>query len=604
MPLIVQKFGGSSVATPERILRAARRAIRAQQEGNQVVMVVSAMGDTTDELLELAAKITDRPPAREMDMLLSTGEQVSVALMAMAIHSLGHKAVSLTGAQIGVKTDNSFRKARIKSIETTRLRRLLDDGNIVIAAGFQGIDDDFNITTLGRGGSDTTAVALAAVLRADACEIYTDVDGVYTTDPRIVPEARRMSRISYDEMLELASLGAGVMHSRSIEFGKKFQVPIHVRSSFTDEPGTMITEEPERIDVPVSGAAITRDEARLTVHGVPDRPGTSLEIFAPLAARNISVDMIVQNVGESGRADISFTVPRSELEMALEAVHEAAPRVSAEKISHDDRVAKVSVVGLGMARQTGVAQKMFRALADAGINIQMITTSEIKISVLVDRERAAEALRIVHHAFELDRLPPATRPEGPEAAIARRGVAVAGNGSSAMAATVVDRLQSMHMEELTIDDISLDSSQARVTISGLPDRPGIAARVFEEIAAAGIFVDMIVQSHPSSAGSASLSFTMPQPQLARSLEAARQVAEALGCRNVTSSPRIAKLSVSGVGLRTHVGVAIRMFKALASAGINVEMINTSEVRVNVVVDAEQGQRGLAQLQTAFADVLR
>jgi aspartate kinase len=604
MPLIVQKFGGSSVATPERILRAARRAIRAQQEGNQVVMVVSAMGDTTDELLELAAKITDRPPAREMDMLLSTGEQVSVALMAMAIHSLGHKAVSLTGAQIGVKTDNSFRKARIKSIETTRLRRLLDDGNIVIAAGFQGIDDDFNITTLGRGGSDTTAVALAAVLRADACEIYTDVDGVYTTDPRIVPEARRMSRISYDEMLELASLGAGVMHSRSIEFGKKFQVPIHVRSSFTDEPGTMITEEPERIDVPVSGAAITRDEARLTVHGVPDRPGTSLEIFAPLAARNISVDMIVQNVGESGRADISFTVPRSELEMALEAVHEAAPRVSAEKISHDDRVAKVSVVGLGMARQTGVAQKMFRALADAGINIQMITTSEIKISVLVDRERAAEALRIVHHAFELDRLPPATRPEGPEAAIARRGVAVAGNGSSAMAATVVDRLQSMHMEELTIDDISLDSSQARVTISGLPNRPGIAARVFEEIAAAGIFVDMIVQSHPSSAGSASLSFTMPQPQLARSLEAARQVAEALGCRNVTSSPRIAKLSVSGVGLRTHVGVAIRMFKALASAGINVEMINTSEVRVNVVVDAEQGQRGLAQLQTAFADVLR
>lgn len=602
MPLIVQKFGGSSVATPERILRAARRAIRAQQQGNQVVMVVSAMGDTTDELLELAAKVTDRPPAREMDMLLSTGEQVSVALMAMAIHSLGHKAVSLTGAQIGVKTDNSFRKARIKSIETTRLRRLLDEGNIVIAAGFQGIDDDFNITTLGRGGSDTTAVALAAVLRADACEIYTDVDGVYTTDPRIVPEARRVNRISYDEMLELASLGAGVMHSRSIEFGKKFQVPIHVRSSFTDEPGTMIADEPERVDLPVSGAAITRDEARLTVHGVPDRPGTSLEIFSPLAARNISVDMIVQNVGESGRADISFTVPRSELELALEAVREAAPRVSAERISHDDHVAKVSVVGLGMARQTGVAQKMFRALADAGINIQMITTSEIKISVLVDRERAAEALRIVHHAFALDRPPPAR--EGGEAGVLRPAAGVMRNGSSALAASVVDRLQSMNMEELTIDDIALDSAQARITISGLPDRPGIAARVFEEIASAGIFVDMIVQSHPSSAGSASLSFTMPQPQLARSLQAARQVAEALGCRQVTSSPRIAKLSVSGVGLRTHVGVAIRMFQALAAAGINVEMINTSEVRVNVVVDAEQGERGLAQLQAAFADVLR
>src|SRR5437588_2584462 len=279
MPLIVQKFGGSSVATPEKILRASRRAIRAQQEGNQVVMVVSAMGDTTDDLLELAAKITDRPPAREMDMLLSTGEQVSVALMAIAIHSLGHKAVSLTGAQIGVKTDASYRKARIKSIETARLRQLLDDGNIVIAAGFQGIDDDFNITTLGRGGSDTTAVALAAVLRADACEIYTDVDGVYTTDPRVVPEARRVGRIGYDEMLELASLGAGVMHSRSIEFGKKFDVPIHVRNSTSDIPGTLIVADPESFQRPVTGAALVRSEARVTVRGVPDRPGTSLAIF-------------------------------------------------------------------------------------------------------------------------------------------------------------------------------------------------------------------------------------------------------------------------------------------------------------------------------------
>jgi len=357
MPLIVQKFGGSSVANPEKILRAARRAIRAQQEGNQVVMVVSAMGDTTDDLLDLAAKITDRPPAREMDMLLSTGEQVSVALMAIAIHSLGNKALSLTGAQIGVKTDASYRKARIKSIETARLRKSLDDGNIVIAAGFQGIDDDFNITTLGRGGSDTTAVALAAVLRADACEIYTDVDGVYTTDPRVVPEARRVGRISYDEMLELASLGAGVMHSRSIEFGKKFDVPIHVRSSFTDQPGTMIVADPERPDLPVSGAAITKDEARITVEGVLDKPGTSLEIFSRIAAKNISVDMIVQNVGESGRADISFTVPQNELDTALEAVREAAKIVEAEGITSDANVAKISVVGLGMAKQTGVAQK-------------------------------------------------------------------------------------------------------------------------------------------------------------------------------------------------------------------------------------------------------
>src|SRR5688500_7855612 len=309
MPLIVQKFGGSSVANPEKILRAARRAIRSAQEGNQVVMVVSAMGDTTDDLLELAAKITDRPPAREMDMLLSTGEQVSVALMAIAIHSLGNKAVSLTGAQIGVKTDASFRKARIKSIETARLRKKLDEGNIVIAAGFQGIDDDFNITTLGRGGSDTTAVALAAVLRADACEIYTDVDGVYTTDPRVVPEARRVGRIGYDEMLELASLGAGVMHSRSIEFGKKFDVPIHVRSSFTDQPGTMIVAEPEAPNQAVCGAALVKDEARITIEGVPDRPGVSYSVFSKIAARRLPVDMIVQNVGAEGRANISFTVP-------------------------------------------------------------------------------------------------------------------------------------------------------------------------------------------------------------------------------------------------------------------------------------------------------
>src|SRR5215218_10054303 len=278
MSLIVQKFGGTSVANAEKIRVAARRAIRAQQNGNQVVMVVSAMGHQTDVLVDLAREITDRPNAREMDMLLSTGEQVSVALMAMAIHSLGARAVSLTGAQIGIRTDSSHTKARIQSISTERMKKLLDDGNIVIAAGFQGIDEDFNITTLGRGGSDTTAVALAAVLNADACEIYTDVDGVFTTDPRVLPEARRVGRISYDEMLELASLGAGVMHSRSIEFGKKFDVPIHVRSSFTDVPGTMIVTEAERPDMPVSGAAITKDEARITVQGVPDKPGTSLEI--------------------------------------------------------------------------------------------------------------------------------------------------------------------------------------------------------------------------------------------------------------------------------------------------------------------------------------
>lgn len=592
MSLIVQKFGGSSVATPEKILAAARKAIRAKQEGHQVVMVVSAMGDTTDDLIDLANRITDKPPAREMDMLLSTGEQQSCALMAMAINSLGHKSVSLTGAQIGVKTDATFRKARIKSIETARLRKMLDEGNIVIAAGFQGIDDDFNITTLGRGGSDTTAVALAAVLRADACEIYTDVDGVYTTDPRVIPEARRVSRISYDEMLELASLGAGVMHSRSIEFGKKFDTPIHVRSSFTDVPGTMIVTEPERPDLPVSGAAITKDEALITVQGVPDKPGSSLEIFDRIAKRNISVDMIVQNVGESGKADISFTVPRNELESTLEAVREAAKLVGAGSVASNDSVAKVSVVGLGMARQTGVAEKMFRALANAGVNIGMITTSEIKISVLVPRDQSQKALNVVHSEFELDK-PPA-KPIAPWAP----------KPHGIDAAAVVARLQGLNMEDLTIDDVSLDATQARVTISGVPDSPGIAAKVFEQVAAAGIFVDMIVQSYPTTESLATLSFTVPQDQLEHSVSVARKIASDLSCRSVTSSPKIAKLSVSGVGLRTHTGVAIRMFRALAEAGINLDLINTSEVRVNVVVDGAQGEKGVKQLQAAFADVLR
>ncbi len=591
MSLIVQKFGGTSVADSQKILAAARKAIRAQQQGHQVVMVVSAMGKNTDVLVDLAHEITDRPSAREMDMLLSTGEQVSVALMAMAIHSLGHKAISLTGAQIGIKTDSTHTKARIHSISSNRMRTALDEGNVVIAAGFQGIDDDYNITTLGRGGSDTTAVALAAVLRADACEIYTDVDGVYTTDPRMLPEARRVKRISYDEMLELASLGAAVMHSRSIEFAKKFGVPIHVRSSFSDMSGTMIVAEPEAPDQAVCGVALVKDEARVTIEGVPDRPGASFAIFSKIAARKIAVDMIVQNVGAEGKADISFTVDREELPVALEAVDEAARELGASGFSHDEQVAKVSVVGLGMARQTGVAQKMFRALADAGVNILVITTSEIKISVLVARDQAQKALRIVHAAFDLAKEPPgANGPKSPPHA-----------GQTSSEIEIVRRLQGM--EDLTIDDVSFDESQALVTVCDLPDRPGVAAGVFDEIAKAGVFVDMIVQSFGRD-GMANISFTMPQADFDRSVAHAQTIAKRLGCSGVNSSPKVAKLSISGIGMRSNTSVAIRMFQALAAAGINVDMVSTSEVRVNVAVDGRQGKAALAALQTAFADAQR
>ncbi len=552
-------------------------------------MVVSAMGHNTDMLVDLANEITDQPPAREMDMLLSTGEQVSVALMAMAIHSLGHEAISLTGAQIGIKTDSTHTKARIQSISTERMRQALDAGKIVIAAGFQGIDEDFNITTLGRGGSDTTAVALAAVLSADTCEIYTDVDGVYTTDPRLVPEARRMQRVSYDEMLELASLGAGVMHNRSIEFAKKFLVPIHVRSSFSDVQGTMITAAPEAPGQPVAGAALSKNEARVSILGVPDRPGTSLAIFSKIAAQNISVDMIVQNVGADGIADISFTVVRDELKSTLKALEQAALELQAEGVSHGDDVAKVSVVGVGMAEQTGVARRMFRALADAGINIHMISTSEIKISVLVDRSEAVAALRTIHQAFGLEREPAGARDCPPQPPQTRRA-------SDAVA--VVSRLQKM--EELTIDDISLDETQSRLTISGVANQPGVAAAIFDAVADAGIFVDMIVQSFGGDE-TANLSFTAPQSQFDASVKLLTALAKKFDCGPVSSSPHVARLSVSGVGMRSHAAVAIRTFECLANAGINVDMINTSEVRVNVVVDGTNGKRALASLQQAFAE---
>jgi aspartate kinase len=590
MPIIVQKFGGSSVADSQKILAAARKAIRAQKEGNQVVVVVSAMGDNTDLLIGLAKQITDQPPAREMDMLLSTGEQVSVALMAMAIHSLGHKAISMTGAQIGIVTDSTHTKARIRSISTDRIRRALEEGKIVIAAGFQGIDEAFNITTLGRGGSDTTAVALSAVLGAKSCEIYTDVDGVYTTDPRMVPEARKMSQISYDEMLELATAGAGVMHNRSIEFAKKFAVPVHVRSSFSDNPGTMIVAEPEIPGRAVCGAAMIKSDARVTVRNVPDRPGAAITIFAKIAAKNIAVDMIVQNVADDGHADISFTVLRDDLPATLKAVEDGVKELGAEGYTCDDEVSKISIVGLGMATQTGVAERMFRALAERGINIIMITTSEIKISVLVAREYALEALRTVHGEFALEKDPDgAARDDGRAAAL--------GQGNSH---EIVARMEKM--EELIIEDISLDESQARLTVLGLPDIPGLAAQVFDEIAEAGIVVDMIVQS-VGRQGRANISFTVPQGDLQKTLRVAAEQAATLGCPPPLHCPRVAKLSVFGVGMRSHTNVAARMFQSLAAEGINVDLISTTEVRINVMVDGRYGQQARAALLKEFAEAM-
>ena len=585
MALVVQKFGGTSVADAQKIVAAARKAVARHKAGDKVVVVVSAMGHQTDVLVDLAKQITERPSAREMDMLLSTGEQVSVALFAMAIQSLGEEAVSLTGAQIGIRTDSTHTKARIKSISTDHVMKLLDDGRIVIAAGFQGIDQNGNITTLGRGGSDTTAVALAAVLRADVCEIYTDVDGVYTTDPRILPAARRLPSISYDEMLELASLGAGVMHPRSIEFAKKFGVPVLVRSSFKDVPGTLIVAADRATSRPVSGVALAKDEARITLEGVPDQPGSNHKLFSPLASSGIAVDMIVQNVAQQGLADISFTVPADDLAQALDVTRAVAKALGATGVSHDDSMAKVSVVGVGMAREEGVAGRMFLALSREGINVRMITTSEIKISVLIDRADAAKAVKAAHAAFELEK---------PEVDTAESsGTAAPPTKSSPL--DVVRRLEGM--EDLAVEDCQLDSSQALVTFTDLPDTPGVAADVFEEIGRHKLFVDMIVQSHPRG-GRAELSFTVPSVDHDRAIEVAERIAKARGA-TVADVPHVAKLSITGVGIRSHAGVADRLFAPLGDAGVNVDLVSTSEVRLNVVVAAEQGKQSLEVLRKAF-----
>lgn len=406
MNIIVQKFGGTSVADAERIHRAARKAIKAKTDGNSVVMVVSAMGKTTDKLIALAGEITDKPPKRELDMLLTTGEQISISLMAMAINAAGHEAISLTGGQIGLITDAVHTKARIQEIQAHRIRDELNKDKIVIVAGFQGVDQAGEITTLGRGASDTTAVALAAVLNAKYCEIYTDVDGIYTTDPRIEPKARKIKQISYDEMLELASLGAGVMHARAIEFGKKYNVDIHVRSSFTDSVGTFITHEVEQMEeIVVSGVTVKKDLAQFVLQELPNTPGIAAEVFAHVAEHNVIVDDIIQTFDNAGKASISFTVEHADLTECKLFIEEIEKELGLKDTICNDPVAKVSVVGVGMRSHTGVARKMFKALADNQININAITTSEIKISCIIDPQDAANALRVVHAAFELDEEP-------------------------------------------------------------------------------------------------------------------------------------------------------------------------------------------------------
>jgi aspartate kinase len=626
--LIVQKFGGSSLRDAESVLAAARKAIRAKHAGYQVILVVSAQGTTTDDLIAKAAEITATPSPREMDVLLATGEQVSIALTAMAIQELGEQAISFTGPQVRIITDNNHRKARIRSIDIRRLQAALNAGQIVVLAGFQGMTEDGDITTLGRGGSDTTAVAVAAAMKLAGydvtCEIYTDVDGVYTSDPRLVPDARKMDAISYDEMLEMASMGAGVMHSRSIEFAKKYDVPLMVRNARSDALGTWILPEaPWMSEFPVCGAALAADESRLVLESVPDRPGVSHRIFSALADAHIAVDMIAQSVGRAGRATIGFTVLNSELERTRKVLAPLVTEMGATLLE-SGRVSKVSVVGAGMRTLSGVAERMFSALAQAGINIQMITTGDIKISVLVEENATAEewgsdsgveptkkahlearkaivgrrALRAVHDAFGL--------------ALPRKGAGVpaesADNGyrlrpqptvvhSEADREAAIARL--VGMEDVLVSGVYLNTEQCRLTIHDLPDRPGNCARVFTTIAQAGILVDMIVQNIVAP-GRAELSFTVPRRDCQHALRCTQEVLHHVdpSCR-VVGDADIAVLYVTGVGMRTHTGVARTMFGALAARQINIHMINTSEVCVAVVVDQERGLEALECLRDAF-----
>lgn len=594
MSIIVQKFGGTSVATAERILAAAGKAVATKRAGHQVVMVISARGAKTDELIDLANEISKTPPAREMDMLLATGEQEAVALVAMAIQELGEPAVSLTGAQIGVLTDNTFTKARIKKISTERMQKALDAGNIVVAAGFQGIDEDFNITTLGRGGSDTTATALAAVLEAEECEIYTDVEGIFTTDPRIVKNARKLQRISYDEMLELTSLGGGKMHSRSIEFAKKYRVRLRVRPSFNETLGTLICPEADDHAPVVTGLALVKDEVRVSLSDLPDRPGVMSLIFTKMAQRKIPIDMVVQDISTGGLAQISFTIPQNDLAETLTAAHEAVAELGAGVVQHGTNLAKVSVVGSGMRTHTGVAGTMFQALANVGVSIDMITTGDIKISCLVDRSRGPEALLAVHDGFKCHEEAAAPPPVGIEA-----------DASSSVKAhitrdelerDVVSRLS--HMEDIVVSEVLLDKDQSRVTVRTLPDEPGVAAKIFSAVAEGGVMVDMIVQNI-SQGGHANLSFTCLRKDLDQCLLLVREVLEPWCDAALSYERDIAKLSVMGIGLRSHTGVGEKMFRALALNNVNIQMVSTSEIRISAVVSPNDGQRALDALLKTF-----
>jgi aspartate kinase len=589
MALIVQKYGGTSVGSVDRIQAVAERIFQTAKAGNSVVVVVSAMGKTTDGLVKLAQEISGNPSRREMDMLLSTGEQVSIALLSMALQELGQPAISLTGAQVGIVTEAEHSRARILQIKTDRLQQHLQKGEVVVVAGFQGISSSnyLEITTLGRGGSDTSAVALAAALQADCCEIYTDVPGILTADPRLVPDAQLMAEISCDEMLELASLGAKVLHPRAVEIARNYGVPLVVRSSWTDDPGTRVTSpvlrtrslENLEIAKPVDYVEFDTDQAKVALLRVPDRPGVAASLFGEIAHQAIDVDLIVQSIHEGNTNDIAFTVSQSLLKRS-EAVSEAFVQrgrnpalndiSSAPEAIVDREIAKVSIAGAGMIGRPGVAAMMFATLASAGVNIQMIATSEIKVSCIVAERDCDRALAALCQAFEIHVSPVRLKPVPTESVV--RGVA-------------------------------LDINQSRLAIRHVPDRPGMAAKLFGLLAGENISVDTIIQSQRchivDGVPTRDLACTVAQGDAQQARQVLEAAAEKLGFSDVSVDEAIAKVSVVGAGMEGHPGVAAKMFKALAQHQINIQMITTSEIKISCVVDRAQGVTALQAIHQAF-----
>jgi aspartate kinase len=587
MALIVQKYGGTSVGSVERIQAVAMRVEKTVKAGNSVVVVVSAMGKTTDGLVKLANDISKTPSRREMDMLLSTGEQVTIALLSMALQEIGQPAISMTGAQVGIVTEAEHSRARILHIETERLMRQINGGKVVVVAGFQGISstEELEITTLGRGGSDTSAVAIAAAIGADFCEIYTDVPGILTTDPRLVPEAQLLTEITSDEMLELASLGAKVLHPRAVEIARNYGVPLVVRSSWTDQPGTWVTTPPRQdralvnleLARPVDAVEFDIQQAKVALLRVPDRPGIAAQLFGQISQENVDVDLIIQSIHEGNTNDIAFTVNTSILKRA-EAVSLAIAPIFKNQHSSDEAevivekdTAKVSIVGAGMIGRPGVAAQMFTTLAEAGVNIQMISTSEVKVSCVVDIGDCDRAIAALCHTFEI-------------------------NSSSTS-------LSSTATKAPAVRGVALDMNQARIAIRQVPNHPGMAAKLFGFLGQHNISVDMIIQSQRcrivNGVPGRDIAFTVARMDAENAQQRLKAVAKEFDWGEVILDQAIAKVSIVGSGMVGQPGIAAKMFTALAKNHINIQMIATSEIKISCVVGQDEGVKALQVIHSAF-----